>query len=157
MENRKKRRVGNQHGAPALATIERVGLDAILDRIRSGQSQRQIAEALGIGIASLCKYLADPSRSEQSARARMDSAEAWLDRGMQALEEARGGDAAAVQLARAFEQHCARRAAIANPRYSDKAAIELSGPNGGPIQGQAVVTVYVPANHRDNARVTGCG
>ena len=80
----------------------------------------------------------------------MDSAESWLDRGWQELQDAEGKDTAAVQLARHREQHCRARAAIANPRYSDKAAIELTGPNGGPIQSQHAVIVYIPDNGRDD-------
>lgn len=54
-----------------------------------------------------------------------------------------------VNLARHKEAHCMKRAAIADARYSDKASVELTGANGGPIQSASLVTVYIPANGRD--------
>jgi len=64
----------------------------------------------------------------RSARARERSAEAWLDRGLETLEKAldkeSGMDASA---ARAYEQACARRAALRNPLYREKQALEHSG------------------------------
>ena len=80
----------------------------------------------------------------RSARARERSAEAWLDRGLETLEKAldkeSGMDASA---ARAYEQACARRAALRNPLYREKQALEHSGPNGGPVAFQAVERLIV--------------
>ena len=51
------------------------------------------------------------------------SAEAWLDRGLGVLTDAK--DMLEVHRARAIEQHCARRAAIRNPqRYGDRQQID---------------------------------
>ena len=131
------------------ARIEHFGFDGILDSIRAGKSQSEIAKSLGVHCATLTRFLReDDERARQTDRAMTDSAEAWLDRGMRALEEARGMDTAAVQLARAVEQACARRAAIRNPRYSEKRAVELTGADGGPLQVQPVISVYLPSNGR---------
>jgi hypothetical protein len=103
----------------------------------------------GSTFSSLNRYLNEPSRKEEAEAAKLNSAESWLDRGTESLEDARGKDSVAVQWARAYEQHCARRAAIRNPRYSDRQSVELSGPDGGPIASQPSVVVYVPHNGRD--------
>ena len=120
-----------------------------MDRIRAGETNRDIAKKLNIHPATLCRYLNEDAHAQQYDRAKADSAEALLDCGMEALEQARGGDATEVQRARAVAQEYARRAAIRNLRYSDKRALELTGPNGGPVQTQPQVVVYLPDNGRD--------
>ena len=138
----------SSHARNKLA-LERAGAEEILDRIRAGETQTDIAAALGVSRQALTRYMSEHVDSVEFARARAESAEYWADRGWQCLQEAKGTDAAAVNLARYMEQHCMRRAGIVNARYSEKQSVELSGPNGGPIQAQSVVTVYVPQNNRD--------
>jgi hypothetical protein len=136
--------------------IDALGLQQILDRIRAGETNRDIAKKLNIRPATLCRYLNEDAHAQQYDRAKADSAEALLDCGMEALEQARGGDATEVQRARAVAQEYARRAAIRNLRYSDKHALELTGPNGGPVQTQPQFVVYLPDNGRDkNSRLSG--
>jgi hypothetical protein len=54
-----------------------------------------------------------------------ESAESWLDRGLQALTAA-ASDNVEIQRARAIEQHCARRAAIRNPQYRDRTGPDIN-------------------------------
>ncbi|MDD4913300.1 MAG: hypothetical protein PHP57_13485 [Sideroxydans sp.] len=113
---------------PSIIKVQAVGLAAICDRIASGETQASIAESLGVGVSFLSDWLNRPENAESSARAREESAEAWLDEGLrplrQALDKDSGIDASA---ARAYEQACARRAAIRNPKYRDKQDVNLSG------------------------------
>jgi transcriptional regulator with XRE-family HTH domain len=108
--------------------LEAVGLEAICERIEAGESQAELAESLGVSPSVLSRWLNRPENAQRSARAREESAESWLDRGLGKLElacdKASGIDASA---ARAYAQECARRAAIRNPRYVEKTAHEHSG------------------------------
>ena len=115
-------------------------LDAVLDRIMNGESQAEIARDLGITPGRLSQLLGeDEEIAKRSARARSISAEAWLDRGLAAVESAmdKTGNVDA-SAAKAYAQECARRAAIRNPQYRDKVQQEISGPNGGPVQHEEV-------------------
>lgn len=110
-------------------------IDDILERISSGESQAEISRSIGLSPARLSEILnANEEISERSARARSISAEAWLDRGLAAIESAmsKSGDVDA-SAAKAYAQECARRAAIRNPQYSDKQRHEVSGAGGGPL------------------------
>lgn len=127
--------------APAQDKLTAMGIEAVCERIEGGASQAEIARSLEIGTATLSAWLNQPAHAERSARAREMSAEAWLDRGLQAIESAMDKtgtiDAAA---AKAFAQECARRAALRNPRYVEKTAHEHSGPGGGPMDHSLTVT-----------------
>lgn len=118
-------------------------LEAIWSRIESGDSQAEIARDLGVVPSTLSELLNKPEHAERSARARELSAEAWLDRGLAALEQA-PADSNEIARARAIAQECARRAAIRNPRYSEKRVHEVSGPNGGAIPQRIEVVVIDP-------------
>lgn len=112
----------------ATAKMEAVGIEAICERIESGESQTEIAKSIGVSIGSLSTWLNQDQYAERSARAREKSAESWLDRGLYMIEQAcdktSGIDATA---AKAYAQECARRAAIRNPRYVEKTAHQHSG------------------------------
>ena len=112
-----------------------INIDDVIDRIESGESQASIARSLGVGVATLSGRLNLPENAERSARARANSAEAWLDKGMDvlgsALDKTGTIDASA---ARAYAQECARRAAIRNPQYRDTNKTEITGANGGAIE-----------------------
>ena len=104
-------------------------VDDVIARIESGESQAEIAAQYQVSPSTLSGWLnGDADRAERSARAREASAEAWLDRGLAVLADAldkRGSvDATA---ARAYAQECARRAAVRNPAYRDKAEVTHSG------------------------------
>ena len=113
-----------------------IDIESVLERIYAGESQADIAASLGISPARLSVFLnQDEETAKRSARAREESAEGWLDKGLaviqSALDKEGGIDAGA---ARAYAQECARRAAIRNPRYRESNKTELTGPNGGPVQ-----------------------
>ena len=115
--------------------MARPDLETIVAKIRDGQTYREIAAEYGVSHSTIVSWLAE---TDQSARARdaalLDSAEAWLDRGVGYLERAlprdSGLDAGA---ARALAQECARRAAVRNPRYRDKSETTLKGDPDNPI------------------------
>jgi len=106
-------------------TQDDLDVDQVLDRIESGESQAEIAESLGVSPPTLCRWLkSDESTAKRSAQAREESAEAWLDKGLGVLSKALYKDAGMdAGAARAYAQECARRAAIRNPKYSEKMAI----------------------------------
>lgn len=111
-------------------------IDWIIEAIHQGRSQAEIAALLGVSAGIVSLWLdRDAETIERSARARQSSAEAWLDRGLTAIESAMkrssGVDATA---ARAYAQECARRAAIRNPAYRERTGVEITGAKGGPIR-----------------------
>ena len=121
-------------------------LNAVLDRIMDGESQAEIARSLGITPGRLSQLLsADEEIAKRSAFARSMSAEAWLDRGLEAVASAMDKtgniDASA---ARAFAQECARRAAIRNPAYSDKQRHEVTGADGGAMKFEIIAPWLKP-------------
>ena len=94
-------------------------MPAILAEIRDGKTHREIAKRLKISHSTLCDWLAKPDVSDLSARAMLDSAEAWLDRGLEAVEltpDANRG--------RYIAQECARRAGLRNRYYRERMAID---------------------------------
>ena len=99
-------------------------MSGILEQIREGKSHREICRGLGIGHGTLCGWLSQPAYTEHSARAMLDSAEAWLDRGLDAIEN--NEDA---HRGRYIAQECARRAGIRNMHYRERVGIDakLSG------------------------------
>jgi len=121
-------------------------LDAVLDRIMSGDSQAEIARDIGLSPARLSELLsADDEIAERSARARSISAEAWLDRGLAAVESAMQKDGNVdATAAKAYAQECARRAAIRNPAYSDKQRHEVTGADGGAMRFEIIAPWLKP-------------
>lgn len=108
--------------------MKTIDYGAVLARIASGESQAEIALSLGIAVSTLNERLhRNAERSARTREAMELSAESWLDRGLQTLKDAKS-DSAEIARARAIEQHCARRAAIRNPRqYGDKLDLTHSG------------------------------
>jgi transcriptional regulator with XRE-family HTH domain len=103
-------------------------MERILEMIESGMSQAQIAKEFNVSQPSLNAYLNNETYADRSARAKEISAEAWLDKGLQAIESAMRKDGPMdVQAARAYAQECARRAAIRNPQYREHSKVEHSG------------------------------
>ncbi len=118
-------------------------INDVLARIEEGESQSEIARSYRISAGRLSQILsADEEIAKRSARARSISAEAWLDRGLNALIEA-DGDSAEIARARYIAQECARRAALRNPAYRESNKTELTGPNGGPMQIERIERVIV--------------
>lgn len=111
-----------------------INAEQVLRMIEEGQSYVEIAKELGCSRPTLYKVMnahdeeqARKGGVDTSARARQSSAEAWLDRGLRELERSldrsSGIDPSA---ARAYEQACARRAAIRNPAYRDSSKVEAA-------------------------------
>ena len=114
--------------------LNSTGIELICQWIEAGKTQREIARDLGIDVSDLNRWLKEPDNDQHSARARQNSAESWLDRGLEAIEAAldkeSGKDAGA---ARAYEQACARRAAQRNPTYRESQKVEVAGDPNRPL------------------------
>lgn len=109
---------------PAQDKLNAIGEDAVIEWITVGQTQAEICEKAGVGVGRLNAWLHEnPDRSARARDAMKVSAEAWQDRGLKAIMDA-APDAVEIARARAIEQHCARRAAIRDPRrHGDKIAV----------------------------------
>lgn len=118
-------------------------IDDICRRIESGETYREIARDLGCSSSTLTDWLHRADNAERSARARELSAEGLLDRGLQTLIDANADSPAAlnaeISRARAIAQELARRAAIRNPKYSEKHNVMLSGDKENPIQSNVTI------------------
>ena len=130
-----------------MRALEETGIDALCGMVESGMTLAEIAKRLGVQQASIYRWLDRFGYRQQYARALEDSAEALADRGLEALQSADESSSASVNAKRAIEDHFRWRAGVRNRRYSEKQQVELTGANGGPVQ--SLVTVYVPANNRD--------
>lgn len=115
--------------------LDAVGIEAICERIEAGETYRDLAASIGVGLWDVSKWLNTEKNQPQSARAREASAESWLDKGLDvistALPKDGGIDASA---ARAYAQECARRAAIRNPKYRERTETAVTGADGGAIK-----------------------
>lgn len=103
--------------------LDKIGFDTIIERIEHGATQAELMREYGVSAGSLNAWL--HATSECSARAKNAmriSAEAFLDRGHEALLSA-DSTQAEIARARALEQHYARRAAVRNPHYSEKVTV----------------------------------
>jgi hypothetical protein len=123
--------------------IKTIDTAQALSMVEQGLTYDEIALKFGVARSTVLAKL-DEFDASAHLRARTISAESWLDRGLeplqQALDKGSNIDAAA---ARAYEQACARRAALRNPAYRDSNKTELTGPNGGAIQIARIERVIV--------------
>lgn len=111
----------------ASKTIHEDKADEIIERIMDGDSMTQIAKDIGASKTSLLRFLTSEALADRSARAKEESAEAWLDKGLEAIEAAMRKDSGLdSNAARAYAQECARRAAIRNPRYNERLSVDLT-------------------------------
>ena len=94
-------------------------MSGILAQIRDGKSHREISKGLGVSHGVLCLWLSKPEILEHSSRAMLESAEAWLDRGLDAIEHTEDANRG-----RYIAQECARRAGIRNMHYRDRMSID---------------------------------
>ncbi len=113
-------------------------IEDICDRIINGERISAIAEAYGCHRATLNRWLAaDPERKRQYDLARIESADAYADEADRIISEAKNKHQLGVARERAH--HFRWLAAKRDPRrYGDK--VELSGPNGGPIDHSLTVS-----------------
>lgn len=111
--------------SPARDKLDAIGIEAICERIKAGETQNEIAKSIGVSTGSLSMWMDNDQNLEQSARARAASAEAWLDRGLECIASALAKDGGIdASAAKAYAQECARRAAIRNPKYRDKVDVD---------------------------------
>jgi hypothetical protein len=80
---------GQPQKRAALAVIEQIGEEEILERISSGESVRAIAESLDVKQAHLNRWLLAPERSAQYARAREERASALAEEALTIADEAK--------------------------------------------------------------------
>jgi transcriptional regulator with XRE-family HTH domain len=120
--------------------LDALGIDTVASRIEAGETQAELARSIGVDVGTLNRWLhSDPQRSARAREAMTVSAEAMQDRGLDALLSA-PPDNAEIARARALEQHWARRAAIRNPRHSQKLAIGGDA-DAPPIRTESTVTI----------------
>ena len=128
-----------------MAHVKNPGIDVLCEAIVRGESYRTICAEYGVSIGTVYNWLNETqATTEQSARARSLSAEAWLDKGMDVLQSSlsKSGDVD-PSAARAIAQECARRAAIRNPQYRDKTETALTGADGAAITFALIERVIV--------------
>lgn len=80
---------GQPQKRAALAVIEKVGEEEILERISAGESVRAIAESIGVKQGHLNRWLLAPERSAQYARAREERASALAEEALTIADEAK--------------------------------------------------------------------
>jgi hypothetical protein len=103
------------------------GNETLIQRLLEGKTYAEMAEEFGCGVATMHAWLHAEDIAERSARAREESAEAWLDRGLAAISSSmhKSGDVD-PSAARAYAQECARRAAIRNPRFRESTKVDAN-------------------------------
>ena len=112
----------------AFNLLDSIGIEQICSLIESGKSQQEIADQLEIGQPVIAAWLrSDPDKSARAREAMENSAESWLDKGMQALERAAKKDSAYdASAARDIAKECARRAGIRNAAYRERAEVSVA-------------------------------
>lgn len=108
----------------ALAKLDRLGLEAIVDRVSGGETQTSICRDLGITYGVLVRWIAgDSERSARLREARITAAAAYADEAKDLIAKAR----TAFELAQARELgfHLRWQASKANPRdFGDKLQVD---------------------------------
>ena len=106
------------------ASIDKFGIDAVCDRLMAGESQSAIADEIGVGLATLIRWLAaDMERSARAREARIAAARCFEERAESELRQA--ADPFGLAKARELAQHYRWKASKANPReYGDKIEID---------------------------------
>jgi hypothetical protein len=104
---------------------DEASIDALCERIISGDSLNSVAKSLGIGLSTLTDWIAaNPERSARAREARIASATACDDQAFDLVMAA--GDPFALAKAKEAAHHLRWRAKTRDPRtYGDK--IDLTG------------------------------
>jgi hypothetical protein len=113
--------------SPVSNRLAAIGIEQLCDDIKEGMTYRELSRRYDVSLNLLDKFLNSAENKEQSARARLFSAESWLDRGLEVVESAlfKTGNVDA-SAAKAYEQACARRAALRNPAYRESSKLEVA-------------------------------
>ena len=99
------------------------GLDAVCDDILNGKSLREIARSLGVDIAQLCRWKAQPQHSARVSDAMAATAELWDQVAVDGIAQAR--DAFELAKAKELAHHYRWRASKIAPKlYGDKQSVE---------------------------------
>lgn len=103
------------------------GIDWLCDRITEGAMQREICDELGIGAASLARWIAaDPERPARVREARIAAARFYEERAGQVIEEA--DDQFSLAKAKELAHHYRWKASKASPKeFGDKVETVVSG------------------------------
>src|ERR1700722_17134470 len=103
--------------------INAYGLDAVCDDILNGKSLREIARNLGVDIAQICRWKAQPQHSARVSDAMAATAEYWDQVAVDGIAQAR--DAFELAKARELALHYRWRASKIAPKlYGDRQQIE---------------------------------
>ena len=125
---REKKTKPNKKGEAA-AKLDALGIDALCERLASGESQSEIAASLGIDEGSIRNWLAaDSPRSARAREARRQSAMAEDEKALKVLEDL-PNDPTTGQVAKAREiaSHRRWRAKVRDPEsYGDRATIDVN-------------------------------
>lgn len=101
------------------------GLEEIAARIEDGYSMREICVELGVRTSHLNRWIDSiPEGATRVRDARRKAAQAWLDRGLEALENAHTLQDLAK--AREIATMCRKYASIADPSYSDRVQVDTT-------------------------------
>lgn len=116
---------GKSKTRAAFALIEKSGGEQfILNRVAEGATLKQLAEELGISRPMLSAWCNNSTRQDAYARARRAAAEAYMDQGLEILDNASPED---VQVARARSDFRKYLAARLDPVvWSEKPTNELT-------------------------------
>jgi hypothetical protein len=114
--------------------LDAIGVEAIADKIASGETYRKIATDAQVSVGSFCAWIeADPERSQACARAREISGQSYEEKAEEEIANAQ--DQFELAKAKELAVHWRWRAKAVNPRrYGDKVQTELSGSVGVTIQ-----------------------
>lgn len=106
------------------AALDAYGVDKLCDRIIAGDTQRSIAEDIGVSLALLVSWIAsDPDRSARVREARIAASRSFDEMAEQCLLDAK--DPFGLAKARELASHYRWKASKSNPReYGDKVEIE---------------------------------
>lgn len=109
----------------ALAHLDNVGMEKLCEAVSRGLTHPEVCRMFGVASHQLYRWLdMDPVRARGFAAAAKYSAEAWMDRGLQRVEEA--DDALSMAKAREVIAHCRKMAAIRDSKYSDRVQVDAT-------------------------------
>lgn len=129
----------NKPAPKSLTAAERlaaIDVSTFCGRIAAGESQKAIADSIGVAASSMCEWIAaDAERSARVREARAMSARHWDEQAERAILNADVQTAGSIAQARELASHYRWRASKYAPKeYGDKVQQEVTGANGGPVE-----------------------
>lgn len=129
---------------------------AILTGLAEGRALKDVCASIPGGptpITVRSWVAADPEFSTLFARARRDGAAVHAEDIIGIADEIKGGDANAINAAKlrvdARKWYASR---VIPHEYGDRAAVELSGPAGGPVQFESIVDLVKRVAQEDDGK-----